>query len=99
MLVHRRRRMVNKLNELSGKDWIKFTKSWFVHSPPRRDRAKIVHPAGFPETLVREFIEFFTKPGMWVLDPFMGTGSTLLAARESHRNSVGLEINARYVSI
>lgn len=97
--VHRRRRIVNRLNELSGKDWIKFTKSWFVLSPPRRDRAKIVHPAGFPETLVRGFVEFFTKPGMWVLDPFLGTGSTLLAARACGRNAVGVEVNPRYVAI
>src|SRR6266581_6852760 len=97
--VHQKRRIVNRLNELSGKDWIKFTKSWFILSPPRRDRTKIVHPAGFPETLVRGFIEFFTKPGMWVLDPFLGTGSTLLAAKASGRNAVGVEINPRYVSI
>ncbi len=97
--VHRKRRIVNRLNELSGKDWIKFTKSWFVLSPPRRDRAKIVHPAGFPETLVRGFVEFFTKPGMWVLDPFLGTGSTLLAARACGRNAVGVEVNPRYVAI
>ncbi len=99
LIVRRKRRIVNRLNELSGKEWIKFTKSWFIHSPPRRDRSKIVHPAGFPETLVQGFIEFFTKPGMWVLDPFMGTGSTLLAARASGRNAVGVEINSRYVTI
>src|SRR6266581_1268477 len=97
--IHLKRRTVNRLNELSGKDWIKFTKSWFILSPPRRDRTKIVHPAGFPESLVKGFIEFFTKPGMWVLDPFLGTGSTLLAAKASGRNAVGVEINQRYVSI
>src|SRR5438128_370625 len=97
--VHRKRRIVNRLNELSGKDWIKFTKSSFILSPPRRDRTKIVHPAGFPESLVTGFIEFFTKPGMWVLDPFLGTGSTLLAARAAGRNAVGIEINPRYASM
>jgi DNA modification methylase len=90
---------MNRLNELSGKDWIKFTKSWFMHSPPRRDRTKLVHPAGFPETLVREFVEFFTKRNMWVLDPFLGTGSTLLAARAAGRNGVGVEISPRYASM
>lgn len=93
------RNHANKLNHLSGKEWIKFTKSWFILNPPRRDRTKIVHPAGFPETLVQQFVEFFTKPGMWVLDPFLGTGSTLLAARASGRNAVGVEVNPRYVSI
>src|SRR2546428_4836671 len=97
--IRKNRGPINRLNDLSGKDWIKFTKSWFKHSPPPRDRTKLVHPAGFPETLVREFVEFFTKPNMWVLDPFMGTGSTLLAARAAGRNAVGVEINPRYASM
>jgi DNA modification methylase len=97
--IRKNRTPVNRLNELSGKEWIKFTKSWFKHSPPPRDRTKLIHPAGFPETLVREFVEFFTKPNMWVLDPFLGTGSTLLAARAAGRNAVGVEINPRYASM
>ena len=97
--MQRKRTLFNRLNELTGKEWIKYTKSWFILNPPRRDKTKIVHPAGFPETLAQQFIEFFTKPGMWVLDPFLGTGSTLLAARASGRNAVGVEINRRYVSI
>ena len=97
--LSKKRRPVNRLNDLSGKEWIKFTKSWFKHSPPPRDRTKLIHPAGFPETLVREFVEFFTKPNMWVLDPFLGTGSTLLAARAARRNAVGVEINPRYASM
>ncbi len=36
---------------------------------------------------------------MWVLDPFLGTGSTLLAAKTSGRNAVGVEVNSRYVGI
>ena len=95
----KKRRPVNRLNDLSGKEWIKFTKSWFKHSPPPRDRTKLIHPAGFPETLVREFVEFFTKRNMWVLDPFLGTGSTLLAARAAGRNAVGVEINPRYAAM
>ena len=97
--IPKKRIPVNRLNELSGKEWIKFTKSWFKHSPPPRDRTKLIHPAGFPETLVREFVEFFTKRNMWVLDPFLGTGSTLLAARSAGRNAVGVEINPRYASM
>jgi DNA modification methylase len=59
----------------------------------------LIHPAGFPETLVKEFVEFFTKRNMLVLDPFLGTGSTLLASRETGRNGIGIEISKRYVSI
>lgn len=90
---------INKLNDLTGKDWIKFTKSWFIHNPPRREDSKLLHPACFPETLVQEFINFFTKKYQWVLDPFLGTGSTLVAAQRSLRNGIGIEIYPEYANI
>ncbi len=89
----------NKLNDLTGKEWIKFSKSWFIHSPRRRNATEILHPAKFPESLVKEFILFFTKKGDWVLDPFLGTGSTLIAAGETERNGVGIEITEKYFKI
>lgn len=89
----------NKLNDLSGKDWIKFTKSWFVHRPEPRGDLKIRHPASFPESLVREFVSFFTRKGELVLDPFLGTGSTLVAAVETGRSGVGFEIVKKYADI
>lgn len=89
----------NKLNDLTGKEWIKFTKSWFIHRPPRRKNDEILHPAKYPETLVEEFVKFFTKENEWVIDPFLGTGSTLIAAGNSNRNGVGIEINKKYFNI
>src|SRR3989442_13298333 len=89
----------NKLNELSGRDWIKFTKSWFVHRPEPRGKRKIRHPASFPESLVRDFISFFTKKGQLVVDPFLGTGSTLVAALETGRLGIGFEIVEKYADI
>lgn len=86
----------NKLNDLTGKEWLKFTKSWFIHRPPRRKDDEILHPAKFPESLVEEFIKFFTKKNGWVLDPFMGTGSTLISAAGINRNSVGIELSKNY---
>lgn len=93
------REVHNKLNELSGKDWIKFTKSWFVHRPEPRGDRKIRHPASFPESLVREFVSFFTRKGELVVDPFLGTGSTLVAAVETSRSGVGFEIVKKYADI
>jgi len=87
------------LNELTGKNWIKFTKSWFIHNPPRREESKMLHPACFPETLIHEFIEFFTKKYQWVFDPFLGTGSTLVSAQASLRNGIGIEIYEQYAEI
>ncbi len=89
----------NKLNNLTGKEWIKFTKSWFIHRPPRRKNDEILHPAKYPESLVEEFISFFTKEGEWVFDPFMGTGSTLIAAGNLNRNGSAIELSKDYHAI
>lgn len=89
----------NRLNNLSPKQWIKFQKSWFIHNPPPRSKQVIRHPAKFPESLAQEFIEFFTKRRQVVLDPMAGTGSMLIAALRSGRNSYGIELNPEYAEI
>jgi DNA modification methylase len=89
----------NRLNDLDPKSWLKFQKSWFIHNPPPRRKEVLLHPAKFPETLAQEFIEFFTKSGQLVLDPMVGTGSTLVAAMRAGRNSVGIELNPKYAEI
>jgi DNA modification methylase len=89
----------NNLNDLTGKEWIKFTKSWFHHSPKPRKDNEILHPAKYPESLVAEFINFFTQKGDWVFDPFLGTASTLIAAGDNERNGVGIEITKKYLKI
>ena len=90
---------INRLNDLSPKDWIRFQKSWFVHAPPRRAANVVRHPAKFPESLAQEFIEFFTKRGQVVLDPMVGTGSTLIAAARAGRAAVGIELSDEFVAI
>jgi DNA modification methylase len=89
----------NKLNDLGPKEWLKFQKSWFLHNPPPRRKDVLRHPAKFPETLVQEFIEFFTKHGQVVLDPMAGTGSALVAALRAGRHSYGVELNPAYADI
>lgn len=89
----------NTLNDLTGKDWLKFTKSWFIYDGPQRTEAELLHPAKFPEGMVVEFVKFFTKKGDWVLDPFLGTGSTLVACNQSGRNGIGIELIEKYARI
>lgn len=91
-----KRKFRNRLNALSTKEWLKFQKSWFVHNPPPRHKDARQHPAKFPETLAQEFIQFFTKPGQTVLDPMVGTGSTLIACLRSGRHGLGIELNPGY---
>ena len=94
-----KRPFVNRLNNLDPKTWLKFQKSWFIHAPPPRKKGVMRHPAKFPETLAQQFIEFFTKEGQVILDPMVGTGSSLVAALRSGRSSIGIELNPTYVDI
>ena len=89
----------NKLNNLTGKEWIKFTKSWFIVNPKRRTKDSVNHPGKFPEELVEKYIKFFTKKNGYVLDPFLGVGSTLIACENTQRNGIGIELSKEFSDI
>lgn len=89
----------NRLNGLSAQEWLKFTKTWFIHNPPPRKKDERLHPAKYPENMIAEFITFFTKPGAVVFDPFVGTGSTLVACHNTNRNGIGIELQEKYARI
>ncbi len=89
----------NRLNHLTGSEWIRFTKSWFVVNPPPRSSSQVQHPAKYPEEVAGAFVDFFTQRGQTVLDPFMGVGSSLLAAAERDRLGVGIELNPKYFEL
>ena len=55
-----------------------------------------VHPTQKPLSLMRELIELFTDEGDTILDPFCGSGTTLVAARELGRKAIGVEISPEY---
>lgn len=57
------------------------------------------HSATFPEDLPAWFIKLFTQQGDIVLDPFMGSGTTALAAAHLNRSYVGIEIDPKYIAI
>jgi DNA modification methylase len=89
----------NELNDFTGKEWVQFTRSWTIHNPPSRSGREVLHPAKFPETLIAEFIKFFTKEGQTVLDPMLGTGSTLVACKLTNRRGVGIELSKKWADI
>jgi DNA modification methylase len=55
------------------------------------------HSAAFPRSLPQWFIKLFTDEGDWVLDPFVGSGTTSVVARALDRNSVGIDLSADFV--
>ena len=57
------------------------------------------HSAAFPESLPEWFIKLFTEGKDWVLDPFMGSGTTIKVAQRLRRNSIGIEIQPRYYNM
>lgn len=57
------------------------------------------HSAAFPEGLPEWFIKLFTKQDDWVLDPFMGSGTTNIVSQKLARNSIGIEINQEYYNM
>ncbi|MCE5209307.1 MAG: site-specific DNA-methyltransferase [Chloroflexi bacterium] len=90
----------NKLNCMTGKEWIKSQLGVWQFTYEKRDiRDKTVHPATFPISLSRRVIELFTHKGELVLDPFVGSGTTLIAAQDLNRNAVGFDLQEKYLQI
>ncbi len=93
----------NGLNELSGDEWLYFTKSlWTTAYPSELGHAlRREHGANKPPRLMARLIEFFTKPGELVLDPFAGVGGTLLGASICRlpRRALGFEIEPRWAEL
>jgi site-specific DNA-methyltransferase (adenine-specific) len=78
---------------MTNEEWnTYFNGHWYINGA-KQDK----HLAMFPEELPARLIKMFSFPNETVLDPFMGSGTTALAARKLNRNSVGYEINPEFI--
>lgn len=66
------------------------------HITPTWDKA---HPAPFPDELPRRLIRLYSQEGDVILDPFLGTGTTMKVAQEMKRNAIGCELNPEYIDL
>ncbi len=95
----------NKLNDLSGAEWIYFLNSVDVTHYSTRGADGFAHhlrgkhPSPKPPQLMKKFIDFFTKEGQTVLDPFMGVGGVLIACSLSRRKGIGIDLSNRYIDL
>ncbi len=88
------------INCLTAKEWITSQLGVWKFSYESRDiRNKSLHPATYPIALARQCISLFTHEGELVLDPFVGSGTTLVAARDLNRNGVGFDLKPDYVEL
>jgi site-specific DNA-methyltransferase (adenine-specific) len=85
-------RSASKINKEDFNKW--FQQFWIMSGASNKK-----HPAPFPLELALRLIKMFSFVGDTVLDPFCGTGTTLLGALKSKRNSIGIEIDGQYCKI
>lgn len=87
----------DKESTISRDDFLEWTKS--VWTFPAVSARKVGHPAPFPEELPHRLIQLYTYRGEVVLDPFVGSGSTCLAARRDGRHYIGYDVNQEYIQL
>ena len=91
------RNKTNKKSTISKDEFLEFTKSIWTFSA--ESAKKIGHPAPFPIELPYRIIQLYTYEGDVVLDPFMGSGQTAIAAIKTNRRYIGYEIQKDYVKL
>ena len=84
------------MNDLTGREWLLLTKSFWETEGSQYDKTAYKHPAPFMVKDIEKLISMFTKKGMRVLDPFVGSGTTLIACNLLERAGVGIDLNKEY---
>jgi modification methylase len=86
---------LKELSRMTKEEWNTYFQGHWNFNGVRQNR----HIAMFPEKLPKRLIKMFSFVGDTVLDPFIGSGTTSLAAKNLGRNSIGYEINSKFIEI
>ena len=84
----------DKIDTIAKEQFLEYTKS--IWAFPTESAKKIGHPAPFPVELPHRLLQLYTFQGDVILDPFMGSGQTAIAAVKARRHFVGYDISAEY---
>lgn len=84
-------------SDITREEFIEWTNGLWTFSG--ESKKKIGHPAPFPIELPKRCIKLFSYVGDTVLDPFVGSGSTIIAAHKLNRKAIGVEIDEKYFQL
>lgn len=86
-------------NGLTASEWASLSRSVWNDVSSARQKKHLKHGATYPEKLCDRLISMYSKQGDTVLDPFLGTGTTVVAAVKNNRNGIGIELTERFFSV
>ncbi len=86
-------------NGLCASEWAELSKSVWNDVSSARQKKHLKHGATYPEKLCERLIKMYSKKDDVVLDPFLGTGTTVVAAIKSNRNAIGIELTDRFFEV
>ena len=86
-------------NGLCATEWASLSSSVWNDVSSTRSKKHLEHGATYPEKLCNRLISMYSKKGDTVLDPFLGTGTTVIAAIKNRRNGIGIELTDRFYSV
>ena len=90
----------SKMNNLSGKEWLQNSFTVWRDIRKSKEESKLKHPAMFPQSLVEKLIDIYTKDsGEIILDPFLGSGSSIIAAMNKGKKGIGVELSEEYIEL
>ncbi|MBN2535197.1 MAG: hypothetical protein JXB88_20115 [Spirochaetales bacterium] len=92
---------LNRVNNLTGKEWVFWTRSVItkVYPPNLQHKLRSTHGGQKPPDLCADIIRIFTKEGQKILDPLMGVGGVLIGAARCGRSATGIELNKQWIDI
>lgn len=87
----------SRVSDVTRQEFLDWTNGVWTFNGEKKKHAR--HPAAFPVELPRRCIKLFSYVDDVVLDPFMGSGTTLLAASQNHRRAIGIDLDPGYCEV